>query len=54
MLLDETVGLERSQQTVHGPLGELEAFRELADSEPAGAAGEGFEDANCAVDGLDH
>ena len=54
VLLDETVRLERPQQAVDRALGEPEAVRELADSESPGAAGEGFEDADCSIDGLDH
>jgi hypothetical protein len=54
VLLDEAVRLERPQQPVHGPLGEAEAFRELAYSESPGPAGERLENAHCAVNGLDH
>jgi len=54
-LLDhETVRLQRPQQAVHRSLGQPQALRELADAQASRACGQGFQDADRAVDGLDH
>jgi hypothetical protein len=39
---------------VHRALRQAKADRELADAEPAGAATQGLQDANCTIDGLNH
>jgi hypothetical protein len=54
VLLDETVGLQRPQQAVDRALGKPEAGGELADAEPPGAAAQGLQDSNCAIDRLNH
>jgi hypothetical protein len=54
MLLDEPVGLERPEQAVNGSLGEPEALRKLAYAQASRARGKRLQNANRAVDGLDH
>ena len=53
VLLDEPVRLERLKQPMDGRAGDSEPVGELADPEPARAAGERTEDPRGAVDGLD-
>ena len=53
VLLDEAVRLERLEQPVDRRPREAELVGELADAEPARAAGERLEDARRAVDRLD-
>ena len=54
VLLDQAVRLQRPQKPVHGPLGEVEPDRDLADAEAPGAAAQGLQNADGAVDGLNH